>query len=319
MTTSTAEPDDKDPSLGSPGNLAKRIQATADKQKAANRERKKQELLLNPQLTLWVEAVRGAPNELLRTALFSAKNRKTPRRNLRSASLAVIGDGEVIFTGQELRQDDETVWLQLVHLARSNGIAQRFEFTPYSFCKSIGWPTTGQSYDRLDDCMTRLQATSLRIRSKRLGDAVSMSMLPVFTSNRKRAADESARPWIAGLHNELVLLFADFQYTRIDWQRRLELPEGLATWLHAYYASHRDPFPVNAETLWKGSGLADDADVNPPRDEAPEARKDRLQRQRNFLKTLKAALDSLKKIGFLELYEISKKGLVTVKRAPVQF
>mgnify|MGYP000916708156 CR=1 FL=1 len=311
--TAAVDPDDKPT-----GSLASRIQATADRQKVANREKKKQELLLNSQLTLWVEAVRGVPNELLRTALFSARNRKTPRRNLRSANLAVIGDGEIIFTGQELRQDDETVWLQLMHLARENGLASKFEFTPHSFCKSIGWPTTGQSYDRLDECMIRLQATSLRIRSKRLGDAISMSMLPVFTSNRKRASEDFARPWIAGLHSDLVLLFSDFQYTRIDWQRRLELPEGLATWLHAYYASHRDPFPVRVETLWLGSGLADDADVTPPQDEAPEARKDRLQRQRNFVKTLKVALESLCKIGFLVSFEI-QKGLVSVKRAPVQF
>ena len=46
------------------------------------RERKKQSLLSDKQLTLWVDAVRGAPNEIVRSALFTAKNRKQVREDL---------------------------------------------------------------------------------------------------------------------------------------------------------------------------------------------------------------------------------------------
>jgi hypothetical protein len=196
------------------------------------RERKRQSLLSDKQLTLWVDAVRGAPNEIVRSALFTAKNRNTPRADLKRAVVAVIGDGEITYTGEELRQDDETVWLQLIHLARENGLATPFQFSPYSFCKALGWPLTGQSYDRLESCMTRLQATSLKITSTRLGNEVSLSMLPGFQAKRRKDGDGGL--WTVRMHDELVFLFSEFQYTRVEWQRRLALPEGLATWLHAY-------------------------------------------------------------------------------------
>jgi hypothetical protein len=177
------------------------------------RERKKQSLLSDKQLTLWVDAVRGAPNEIVRSALFTAKNRKQVREDLKQAVVAVIGEGQITYTGEELRQDDETVWLQLIHLARENGLSTAFEFTPYSFCKAINWPINGQSFDRLDKCMTRLQATSLKIASKRLGDEVSLSMLPGYTAKRRKNGGDGGL-WRIRMHDELVFLFSEFQYTR---------------------------------------------------------------------------------------------------------
>ena len=61
------------------------------------RERKKQSLLSDRQLTLWVDAVRGAPNEIVRSALFTAKNRKQAREDLKR----VNGCQEALFSGCE--------------------------------------------------------------------------------------------------------------------------------------------------------------------------------------------------------------------------
>lgn len=275
------------------------------------RERKKQSLLSDKQLTLWVDAVRGAPNEIVRSALFNAKNRKTPRTNLKRALVAVIGDGELTYTGEELRQDDETVWLQLIHLARENGLATPFEFTPYSFCKALGWPLTGQSYSRLEACMTRLQATSLKITSARLGNEVSLSMLPGFQAKRRKDGDGGL--WTVRMHDELVFLFSEFQYTRLEWQRRLMLPEGLATWLHAYYASHREPFSVKVETLAVGAGLMNEVPDAQLNDEMHTAKfKERL---RDVKKLILKALEALKESGFLSDFEVTRKGIVIVRRS----
>lgn len=57
------------------------------------RERKKQSLLSDKQLTLWVDAVRGAPNEIVRSALFTAKNRKQAREYLDGAVRSLEGNG----------------------------------------------------------------------------------------------------------------------------------------------------------------------------------------------------------------------------------
>ena len=64
----------------------------------------------------WPDGQRAMPNELLRSALFTCRNRNHPRRFMKDEEIAVIGDGQVIYRGEELRQDDELVWMHLMHL-----------------------------------------------------------------------------------------------------------------------------------------------------------------------------------------------------------
>ena len=290
---------------------SERIREIGERGQKSARDRKRQNLLSDKQLTLWADAVRGAPNEIVRSALFTAKNRKQPRENLKRAVVAVIGEGQITYTGEELRQDDETVWLQLIHLARENGLATPFQFTPYSFCLALNWSLTGQSYDRLDKCMTRLQATSLKIVSTRLGNEISLSMLPGFQAKRRKDGDGGL--WTVRMHDELVFLFSEFQYTRVEWQRRLALPVGLATWLHAYYASHREPFPVKVETLAVGAGLMVEPPEDAQLDDAARTAKHK-ERLRAVNKLIVKALKALQESGFLTDFEVTRKGLVIVRR-----
>ncbi|SFU75335.1 plasmid replication initiator TrfA [Nitrosospira multiformis] len=279
------------------------LQDIADRIKKKARENKRKALLADKQLTLWSEGARGIPNEIVRSALFTVRNRSQPRQHLKQTIVAVIGDGEITYTGEELRQDDETVWLQLIHLAKVNGLDTAFHFTPYSFCKAINWPLTGQSYNRLDRCLTRLQATSLKIYSTRLSETLSFAMLPVYRANRKK--DGEGGLWSARMHDELVFLFSEYYYTRVEWQRRLSLPEGMATWLHAYYSSHKKPYKVKVETLAIGAGLI-------PSDFEKTAPDD--YRLPNAKKSIIKALKILKTSNFLEDFEITRDGLVQVWR-----
>lgn len=271
------------------------------------RERSRQNLLADKQLTLWADATRGAPNEIVRSSLFTARNRNKARANLKQAVVGMVGKGEITYTGEELRQDDETVWFQLIHLAREKGLDTPFQFTPYHFCISLNWPLTGQSYDHLEECMTRLQATSLKMRFQRLGTDISLSMLPIFQAKRRKTGDGGL--WTVQMHDELVFLFSEFQYTRVDWQQRLSLPEGVATWLHAYYASHRAPFDVKIETLAVGAGLMS----RNPADPAKIAR--HKERLREIKKLILKALSVLKDAGFLADFKVKREGLVVVRRS----
>ena len=273
----------------------------------AARERSRQSLLADKQLTLWADALRGAPNEIVRSSLFTARNRNQARANLKHAIVGMVGKGEMIYTGEELRQDDETVWFQLIHLAREKGLDTPFQFTPYRLCRLLNWPLTGQSYDHLEECMTRLQATSLKMRFQRLGSEISLSMLPIFQAKRRKAGDGGL--WTVQMHGELVFLFSEFQYTRVDWQQRLALPEGLATWLHAYYASHRAPFDLKFETLAVGAGLMPKILVDPAQ---MAKHKERL---RDVKKLIVKALSALKGVGFLTDFNVKREGLVVVRRA----
>lgn len=298
---------------------ARKARERAEAEQDAMQKKRVQELLQDRQLMLWADPVRGAPNELLRSALFTAKNRKQPRQMLRQAKVAAIGGGRITYTGEELRQDDESVWLQIIHLARQNGLDTEVHFIPRALLQEIGWPISGKSYDRLVACLTRLQATSLQVHGLATR---GVSMLPDFVARRPSELKEQQRQgvleseevegipyWTVKLHPELVLLFSDHQYSRLQWSQRVGLPEGLATWLHGYYSTHADPLPVRVETLAIGAGL-----LKPlgPEETADSARKAHL---REIKRLIGKALESLVAAQFLTGFEISRSSLVTVKRA----
>jgi len=247
------------------------------------------------QLPLWPDVVRSLPNEILRSALFNAKNRNAERAMLKSQPIAIIGDGRITYRGEELRQDDETVWLQLVHLARQHVVGQLVEFTAYSFCKSIGWSINDKSYKRLKESLRRMQATGLDVYSKRLDRGVSLSMIPFFEYEDSET-QKSLPLWRVRIAPELVELFGNDHFTRIEWEQRLQLPDGLATWLHGYLASHRVPHPIKVETIALGAGMNTVA-------------KTELRR------LIKKALMNLVDCGFLLSFDVAGD-LVTVKRAP---
>lgn len=247
------------------------------------------------QATLWDEDERGVPNEIVRSALFNAKNRSAGRVYLKGVEIATIGDGRITYQGEELRQDDETVWLQLVHMAKGLSPNSEVEFVPKHFCEAVGWPVKGKSYERLIDCMSRMQATSLKIYSNRLKEGISLSMIPEF-SWKDDATGKKLPKYKVTLSPKLVQLYGDVYYTNLDWEQRLRLPVGVATWLHGYYASHSKPLPVKVETLVAGLGISTET----------------VTEQR---KLIRSALDELKAVGFLSEWEL-KDDIVTVKRSP---
>ena len=293
------------------------VQAIADSARAKSRAKKRDELAARHaagQLALWPESERGSRNELVRCAVFSAKNRKERRDMYRANAplvVPVIGGGEVIYIGEELRQDDETVWMQLVHMSKESRSPQ-VVFTPYSFFKAIKWPNKGTSYTRLLTTLRRLNTASLEVYSSRFDRGVSTGLIVDFTYSKK--ADGA--PWsvrVFSPENELLFLF-DKLYSRVDWETRLALPEGVSTWLHGFFSSHREPFAHKIETLAKGAGLALEAPEDEQLDEAARTAKQK-ERLREAKKTIKRALETLQSMGFLESFEITRGGLVHVVRA----
>ena len=240
----------------------------------------------------WPEGKREAPNEILRSALFTVKNRNQPRPYLKDVDVVVIGEGRIRYRGEELRQDDELVWLHLIHLAKGKPLGQCVEFTPYSFLKDIGWPPSGQSYHRLRTCIVRMVATAIQISSKRLGLTVAVSMIhrAEFEDPELRLPLKRWRIWVAP---EMQILFGDQAFTLIDLGQRRSLPDGIASKLHSYWSSHRDPFPVKVETLQRlcGSEMI----------------------LKHFKAQLVNALGQLLVVGFLRSWEITNN-LVAVQR-----
>lgn len=299
-----------------PAKLDEDIQSRIDKARKSARARKREELAdrhAQGQLALWPESERGIPNELVRCAVFSAKNRKERREVYRANApliVPVIGGGEVVYIGEELRQDDETVWMQLVHLAKE-ARSECVSFTPYSFLKAVQWPIKGTSYTRLLTSIRRLATSGLEVYSSRFDKGVSTKLIAKYEYSKG-----TDNPWKVQVFNkddELLFLF-DKLYSRLDWETRLTLPEGVSTWLHGFFSSHREPFDHKIETLAIGAGLTLESEEDAQLAEAARTAK-RKARLREIKRIITKALEALQESGFLKSFEVTRSGLVRVVRA----
>ncbi|MEF8701429.1 MAG: plasmid replication initiator TrfA [Candidatus Accumulibacter sp. UW20] len=252
------------------------------------------------QLPLWEERVRGLPNSFARSALFTSANRSIERENFRRRKIATLRGAEMFYTGEELRQDDGDVFLQIVHLARQQPLGDVVEFSGYALLKDLEWTTSKGSYERLRDSINRLSSTTVIVKT----DASSGhpekgfggSLVRKFEWNIEADRGTSQR-WRIWLEPEIVVLFGREAYTRIDWAQRLQLPP-LAKWLHQFYFTHEKPIGYKIETIRTLCGS-------------------RIAVLAKFRYKLRESIGLLVKVGFLISYEIdSRTDILHVVRAP---
>ena len=230
------------------------------------------------QLPLWPEPKRGTPNSFIRSALFAAIQAKD-RTFIKGELLASQNGVEVRFTGEQLNQEDLTLWETLAHMVRSHPLGETSSFTAHGMLKSMNLPTGGKEHARLHEGITRLIACAVEIRVAGQGS---------YTGSLLEAArsDEGHRQYQVRFNRDMIKLFGENHWTAIDWEKRLLLRgKPLAQALHAFYSSHRDPYPLKLETLRDVTG-------------------GRNAELRDFKRKVKAALTELKTIGFLTDFEI---------------
>lgn len=163
--------------------------------------------------------------------------------------------------------------------------------TSYALLKLMGKTVSGKSRQTLHRRVTRLRAGAIEIKQGRylyIGGLVDEAY-----------KDEETQEWIIVLNPRLRALYGPDQFTQIEWKVRHALDgQQLAQWLHGFYASHANPFPVKIETLHQLCGS-----------ETVDAWK--------FSQTLRKALDAVAKASAaskaLFSYEI-KDGLVHVEK-----
>jgi hypothetical protein len=193
------------------------------------------------QLPVWPEAVRGVPNGVLRSALFGAI-RKGPRRYLKRERIASLEGVDILYTGERLDQGDLDVWQAVLHIARLQDMGEQCRFTAYAMLKMLGKANTGQNREILHTRLTRLRANAVEIRQGRftyIGGLVDEAY-----------KDEETLEYVVVLNPKLRALFERDQWTATDWAVRLELTgHPLAQWLHGFYATHAQPYPISAEKL----------------------------------------------------------------------
>jgi hypothetical protein len=198
------------------------------------------------QLPLWPEATRGVPNAWLRCALFAGIQGKG-RQALKRELLATVDGVEIRFSGWQLDQSDLDVWETVIHLARHHRVGNQVQFTELQILKALK-RSTGTS-DRL-----WLRATLIRLA----GAMIEMKLggFTFFGALLKGAGDEKSGVYAIELESRLEALYMS-GWTQIDWDERVRLRrKPLALWLHGWFCSHAEPFPLAIETIQKLSGSA---------------------------------------------------------------
>ena len=240
------------------------------------------------QFPSWPEPSRGVPNSALRGALFAAIQGKN-RQYMEGKMLAITKDMQIQFTGMQLDQSDLDVWEQALHLARMHPLGTRCEFTAHAFLKALGRSTGKPMHEWLKDVFRRLTACAVEITQNK-----KTYFGPLIEGGIR---DEETGFYVLQLNPGLVKLYGAGMWTAIDWQQRQQLRrKPLALWLHGFYASHADPYPVSVEKIRQLSGS-------------------RTKTLFHFTASLKRALNELKAIGAIVDFEI-KDGLVYVERIP---
>lgn len=259
------------------------------------------QLRVHDQLPLWDRSQRGMPNAFARSALYNVNKANAPREMFKNRPVATLAGVEIFYTGEELRQDDADVFLEICHLARETALGERVEFSGYSMLKVLGWGTSKKSYTRLRATIERLKAGTTKVRFDGNRRGFAGSLVRKFTwSDEDEAGDgtvgsNSRTRWVIYMEREIIALFSEDDYTRLAREQRQRLKFELSKWLHSYYHTHAQPFAHKVAFIHEKCGSNTKALFH-------------------FRPMLKRALEELVSVGFLISWEITKDDLVKVVR-----
>ena len=161
--------------------------------------------------------------------------------------VAALDGIEIRYTGERLDQGDLDVWESVLHAVRLQELGSQCRLTSYALLKLMGKTDTGKNRATLHERITRLRANAVEVKQGRytyIGGLIAGA-----------AKDEETQEWVIELDAKLRPLFADDQFTQVEWSVRHALDgQPLAQWLHSFYASHARPLPMRMETLLELSG-----------------------------------------------------------------
>lgn len=198
--------------------------------------------------------LRHIPNDYARSSLFTARNKRTARKNLMHEPLFhYSSDVSILYTGSELRaEDDELVWLQILSYGQRVALGEPFEFSVKDLVSDVGWHKNGRYYDKARECISRLKASEvLALNSKAYGQSGAISLISNYTAIN----DENGKPTVyrVWIDKNLILLFAGNTFTSHRWEvYRLLSP--VARRLADYLESHRQPYPLAVEKFRRMCG-----------------------------------------------------------------
>lgn len=72
---------------------------------------------LQNQLPMWPNDLRALPNALTSSTLFGVGDQQTKRELLERKTITALKGIEITYSGRELRQDDQDVFLKILHIS----------------------------------------------------------------------------------------------------------------------------------------------------------------------------------------------------------
>lgn len=210
------------------------------------------------QLDIWPSNMRAIPNDLARSAIFTVRNKREPRRAMHQVEVFHLDKSiKITYTGMELRaEDDELVWQQIVDYGKHFPLGEPIRFNLHQLCLDLGWSINKRNYERARKCITYLKSNDVTIENPRYGQGIGISMISDYAFENGAEPNQFTRfkVWI---HKELIFLFAGNNYTRLEWSIYRELTP-IARRLYDYMASHREPYPLMLDRFRQMCGSESD-------------------------------------------------------------
>ena len=203
------------------------------------------------------DSQRFIPNDFARTALFTTRNKRVPRRQYLNEVVYHLHTSVVVkYSGTELRaEDDEIIWLQILHYAKNVPLGSSFEVSIKDLVRDVGWSKNGTYYDKARQCISRLKANEILFENKKAyGRSPGLSLIGKY----EMINDGEGQPtrYRMLIDPELILLFAGNNFSNHGWDRYLGL-KPVARRLADYIESHKHPFPLSLESFKHVCGSED--------------------------------------------------------------
>jgi len=197
----------------------------------------------------WPLATRGCPDPILRSELFGVVA-KGKRVHFRNHVIKSWKGTSIIFSGEQLDQNDLDLWLEILHLASNQPISNFIIFSARSMLRTLGTASiSGKDIKRLRENIERLKLANLKIKTPEWSFMASLidSVAMVEAGPEKGQIAIKVNPQIASM-------FCANTWTQIELVHRRSLKTQLAQWIHGFYMTHRNPKPMNITLIHDLSG-----------------------------------------------------------------
>jgi hypothetical protein len=271
------------------------------------------------QYPLQRQTVRILPTDFSKTSLFHVASNNTPRRFYEDEMLGKVGDTtRIVYRGQELRHDDELVFMQLLHVARGRRPYESLSFNVSRFFR--GSRGTRRSLSVKDtrsvsESLLRLRHGMLIVTNTKTGKFITVNLIKDLQGD---PANQRAL-----IDPVVVLLCSSFAAINTD---HLFQMSGVSRQILKYLSTIPDEIermhPINITSLFELCYGTIESLQNHYRDENPDKTEAKVRiaiskKVSDFRRTtLPAAMMTLKAADILE-YEIDEAGdKITITRNP---